>query len=73
MEQGTNTHGEWSDADENKTKALLQRLKNSDPLFDERVEFGKMLMRHYESFTPEEKKRYEELKSILRTGYNAEK
>lgn len=33
------------------------------------LEFGNMLMRHIDSFTPEERERYEELKEILsKTG-----
>lgn len=44
---------------------LLARLR-AEPLAKEREEFGKMLMRHIDSFTPEERKRYEELKTMLK-------
>ena len=38
---------------------LLNKLKQ-DSLFDLKQEFGQMLMRHIDSFTTEEKIRYEE-------------
>ena len=59
-----------SKAEDFKEKAaekLLARLRQQ-PLAKEREEFGMMLMRHIDSFTPEERKRYEELKAILREG-----
>ena len=43
---------------------LLERLR-SEPLAKEREEYGKMLFRHIDSFTTEERKRYDELKEIL--------
>jgi len=44
---------------------LLNKLKQ-DPLFDLRHEFGQMLMRHIDSFTIDERIRYEELKKLLK-------
>ena len=44
---------------------LLNKLKQ-DPLFDLRQEFGQMLMRHIDSFTIDERIRYEELKRLLK-------
>jgi len=52
---------------ENKLNKLLERLR-AEPLAKEREEFGRMLMRHIDSFTTEERKRYEELKDILHKG-----
>jgi len=46
---------------------LLDRLR-AEPLSKEREEFGGMLTRHIDSFTHEERKRYEELKEILKKG-----
>ena len=43
---------------------LLEKLQ-SEPFAKERQEFGKMLMRHIDSFTPDERKRYNELNQIL--------
>lgn len=43
---------------------LLSRLKQ-DPQFDLMQEYGKLLMRHIDSFTPEERNRYDELTEIL--------
>lgn len=43
---------------------LLNKLKQ-DPLFDLKQEFGQMLMRHIDSYTIDERIRYEELKKIL--------
>lgn len=43
---------------------LLNRLKK-DPLFDEKLEFGNMLRRHIDDFSPEELLRYNELKKII--------
>jgi hypothetical protein len=48
---------------------LYDRLKQ-DPLFDLRVEFGKFLMRHIDSFTPAERKRYDELSELLTSKSN---
>lgn len=39
---------------------LLLRLQQ-DPKFEMMTELGNMLMRHVDSFTPEERKRYYEL------------
>jgi len=57
----------WTPEQEKAAEKLLARLRQQ-PLAKEREEFGMMLMRHIDSFTPEERKRYEELKAILREG-----
>lgn len=44
---------------------LLDRLKQ-DPQFEMHQELGKMLFRHINSFTPEERKRYDELIELLK-------
>ena len=43
---------------------LLTKFKK-DPQYELKQEFGRMLMRHIDSFTPAERKRYDELKEIL--------
>ncbi len=55
----------WTPEQENAAEKLLTRLRQQ-PFAKEREEFGMMLMRHINSFTSEELKRYEELKEILR-------
>lgn len=57
----------WTREQEKAAEKLLARLR-AEPLAKEREEFGKMLMRHIDSFTAEERKRYDELKEILREG-----
>lgn len=57
----------WTPEQEKAAEKLLARLR-TQPLAKEREEFGKMLMRHIDSYTPEERKRYNELKAILREG-----
>ena len=52
-------------AKEQAMEKLLTRLR-SEPLAKEREEFGKMLFKHIDSYTPKERKRYEELKTILK-------
>ena len=54
----------WTPEQEKAAEKLLARLR-SEPLAKEREEFGRMLMRHIDSFTSEERKRYDELKAIL--------
>lgn len=44
---------------------LITKLKATNPNWELTQEFGRMLMRHIDSFTPEERKRYEELIKIL--------
>ena len=44
---------------------LLSKLKQQ-PHFKERQELGKLLMKHIDSFTPKERKRYDELLKILK-------
>jgi uncharacterized membrane-anchored protein YjiN (DUF445 family) len=46
---------------------LIAKLKQ-EPNYELQQEFGRMLMRHIDSFTPDERKRYDELKSILCAG-----
>ena len=55
----------WTEQQEEAAKKLLARLRQQ-PLTKEREEFGRMLMRHIDSFTPEELNRYNELKTILK-------
>ena len=43
---------------------LLDKFKQ-DQYYEERLEFGKMLFRHIDSFTPDERKRYDELHELL--------
>ena len=49
--------------------AYLEKLLNKfkqDPQYELKQEFGKLLMKHINSLTPEERKRYDELKKILK-------
>ena len=55
----------FTDQEEQSMDRLLKRLREQ-PLAKEREEFGRMLFRHIDSFTPEERKRYDELKQILK-------
>ena len=48
-------------------QTLIAKLKK-EPNWELQQEFGRMLMRHIDSFTPDERKRYDELKSILSAG-----
>jgi len=57
----------WTPEQKIAADKLLKRLRQM-PLAKEREELGMMLMRHINSFTPEERKRYEELKRILKEG-----
>ncbi len=43
---------------------LLAKFKQ-EPNYELQQEFGRLLMRHIDSFTPDERKRYDELKGIL--------
>jgi HKD family nuclease len=45
---------------------LIAKFKQ-DQKWELQQEFGRMLMRHIDSFTEEERKRYEELKRLLIT------
>ena len=56
---------EWTPKKEAAFEKLFARLMK-EPLAEERQEFGMMLMKHIDSFTPKERERYEELKAILR-------
>ena len=47
---------------------LLAKFKQ-DPYFDQKVEFGKLLMIHVLDFTPEQRKRYDELYELLKDKY----
>lgn len=44
---------------------LLNKLKQQ-PHFEQQQELGRLLMKHIDSFTPEERKRYDELLIILK-------
>jgi hypothetical protein len=44
---------------------LLARLKAKDPNFDLMVELGTLCLKHINDLTPQERKRYDELKAIL--------
>lgn len=44
---------------------LLNKFKQ-DPQYELKLEFGKMLMKHIDDLTPTERKRYDELKEILK-------
>ena len=46
-------------------ESLISKFKQ-DPKWELKQEFGKMLMRHIDSFTTEERKRYDELKLLLK-------
>lgn len=43
---------------------LITKFKK-DPQYELQQEFGRMLLRHIDSFTDQERIRYEELKSLL--------
>lgn len=45
--------------------AMVERLRNNNPNWDYEVEFGSMLKRNINDFTPAEFCRYNELKQIL--------
>ena len=57
----------WTPEQEKAAEKLLAKLRQQS-LAKEREEFGKMLFRHIDSYTPEERKRYDELKAILKEG-----
>ncbi len=44
---------------------LINKFKQ-DPNWELELEFGRMLMRHIDSYTPEERKRYDELMILLK-------
>jgi|688.fasta_scaffold478608_3 hypothetical protein len=44
---------------------LIEKFKQ-DPKWELQQEFGRMLMRHIDSFTNEERDRYEQLKELLK-------
>ena len=55
-------------SEEQKFEAAAEKLLNKlkqDPQFDLMQEYGQLLMRHIDSYTPEERKRYDELTAIL--------
>ena len=57
----------WTPEQEAAAEKLLKRLR-AMPLAKEREEFGRMLFKHIDDFTPEELKRYNELREILKEG-----
>jgi len=46
---------------------ILKKLQ-AHPLHNERLELGRLLMRHIDDLTPTERKRYDELREILKKG-----
>ena len=60
---------EWTIEQENAAEKLLGKLR-AEPFAKEREEFGKMLFRHIDSFSVEERKRYDELKELLLKAEN---
>jgi len=52
--------------------SMMEKFKQ-DPQWELQQEFGRLLMRHIDSFTPEERKRYDELKAILHNPKQEEK
>lgn len=50
---------------EQQLEDYLAELKAKDPQADLRIEFGQFLLRHIDSLTIVERKRYDELKEIL--------
>ena len=44
---------------------ILNKFKQ-DPLFELRQEFGMMLFKHIDDFTPQELERYNQLKELLK-------
>ena len=57
-------NGYYHECTEDVLNSLLKRL-SEEPLAEERQEFGMLLMKHIDSFTISERKRYDELKEIL--------
>jgi hypothetical protein len=55
---------EFTDKEIEGMERLLNKFKQ-DPQYELKQEFGEMLMRHIDSFTQDERKRYDELKEIL--------
>ena len=53
---------EWN---EEQAQKLLNKLKQ-DPNFELMQEYGRLLMKHINSFTPEERRRYDEFKELLK-------
>lgn len=51
---------------------LINKFKQA-PNFELQQEFGRMLMRHIDSYTPKERKRYDELNAILCPSHNQTK
>jgi hypothetical protein len=51
---------------EERCNSLLSKMKAKDPQFELKAELGKLLMKHINDFTTEEKKRYDELLKILK-------
>ena len=47
-------------------KKLLNRLRSKEPNWKEMEEFGKLLMIRKDDFTPDQLKRYNELKEFLK-------
>lgn len=52
--------------------SMMEKIKQ-DSQWELQMEFGRLLMRHIDSFTPEERKRYDELGAILHNSKQEEK
>lgn len=45
---------------------MWNKMKDKDPQWELRVEFGAMLLKQYETMTPQELQRYNELLALLK-------
>jgi replication fork clamp-binding protein CrfC len=64
METDDNTMTPSPEQIEEYCQKLIAKFKQ-EPNWELQQEFGRMLMRHIDSFTEEERNRYDELKRIL--------
>ena len=56
---------------ENYYQKLIDKFKQ-DENYELKLEFGKLLMKHINSFTIDERKRYDELKILLKEKENTQ-
>ncbi len=56
---------EMKDLTEEDFKKAEKMLREKDPLYDAKVEFGTLLMQPIECLTEAQKKRYDELKTLI--------
>lgn len=54
---------DWTPEKEAAAQSWLDRQAAKDPHFEDRTEFGKLLMKHIGDLTPEERRRYAELQT----------